>query len=604
MARELPTPRCGRRANSPSRTARRGPRDSRVGARTGSSRSRCRSRQSPASSCRGARWTSPGSGTTSTICPSESRSARSRSKATARSWAGPSPRSRPDPRGMSPSRRAKGTAMPSARNSPRSSGSQSRKSRERCLREASKSSNDTASRPRDAAFGRHALYIRAPLRSGRVFGGRMSQADTLIVYLPDDERPTKWYNIQADLPEPLPPPKDPATGPSRIKALPELLIGECLRQENSTQRWIDIPAEIQDLYRQAGRPRPLIRARRLEERLGTPARLYYKTEFYSPTGSHKVNTALAQAWYAKQEGYERLTTETGAGQWGTALAYAASLAGLPTTIFWVRAVHDWKTQRRQFMRMYGATVHASPSPVTATGRALLEKDPHHPGSLGIAVSEGLEDAGGDDKAIYCLGSVLNHVLLHQTVIGLETQRQFEQIDQYPDLMVSSLGGGSNFGGFTLPFFADVFHGKEIRFIAAQSAAAPNLQGEYRYDFADHAELTPMLKMYTLGHRTEMTPVRGDGLRYHGCSPILSLLRHRGLIDTIAYPTDERHVFERARMFVQAEGFLPAPESAYSIACAIDEALKAKETGERTVIAFNVSGHGFMDMEGYANVLGL
>ena len=432
----------------------------------------------------------------------------------------------------------------------------------------------------------------------------MSQADAIVVQLPDDERPTKWYNIQADLPEPLPPPKDPATGPSRIKALPELLIGECLRQENSTQRWIDIPSEIQDLYRQAGRPRPLIRARRLEERLGTPARLYYKTEFYSPTGSHKVNTALAQAWYAKREGYERLTTETGAGQWGTALAYAASLAGLPTTIFWVRAVHDWKTQRRQFMRMYGATVHASPSPETATGRALLEKDPQHPGSLGIAVSEGLEDAGRDEKAIYCLGSVLNHVLLHQTVIGLETQRQFEQIGQYPDLMVSSLGGGSNFGGFTLPFFADAFHGKEIRFIAAQSAAAPNLQGEYRYDFADHAELTPMLKMYTLGHRAEMKPVRGDGLRYHGCSPILSLLRHRGLIDTIAYPTDERHVFERARMFVQAEGFLPAPESAYSIACAIDEALKAKETGERTVIAFNVSGHGFMDMEGYADVLGL
>src|SRR5438128_20338 len=251
-----------------------------------------------------------------------------------------------------------------------------------------------------------------------------------------------------------------------------------------------------------------------------------------------------------------------------------------------------------------AVGHGPPSPETATGRALLEKDPHHPGSLGIAVSEGLEDAGRDEKAIYCLGSVLNHVLLHQTVIGLETQRQFEQIGEYPDLMVSSLGGGSNFGGFTLPFFADALRGKAIRFLAAQSAAAPNLQGEYRYDFADHAELTPMLKMYTLGHRTEMKPVRGDGLRYHGCSPILSLLRHRGLIDTIAYPTDERHAFERARMFVQAEGFLPAPESAYSIACAMDEALKAKESGERSVIAFNVSGHGFMDMEGYADVLGL
>ncbi len=436
------------------------------------------------------------------------------------------------------------------------------------------------------------------------FGGVMSQADAVVVTLPEDERPTRWYNIQADLPEPLPPPRDPEKGPSRIKALPNLLLRECLRQENSTQRWIDIPQEIQDLYRQAGRPRPLIRARRLEKRLGTPARLYYKAEFYSPTGSHKVNTALAQAWYAKEEGYERLTTETGAGQWGTALAYAASLAGLKTTIYWVRAVHDWKTQRRQFMKLYGATVHPSPSKETAVGRALLAKDPHHPGALGIAVSEGLEDAQGDDHAIYCLGSVLNHVLLHQTIIGLETQRQFELAGEHPDVMISCLGGGSNFGGFTLPFLAEAIHGKDIRFVAAQSAAAPNLQGEYRYDFADHAEMTPLLKMYTLGHQAEMTPVRGDGLRYHGCSPILSLLRHRGLIDTIAYPTDERHVFERARTFVQTEGFLPAPESAYSIACAIDEALKCKESGEAKVIAFNVSGHGFMDMEGYAEVLGL
>ncbi|MCI4372014.1 MAG: pyridoxal-phosphate dependent enzyme, partial [Thermoplasmata archaeon] len=220
----------------------------------------------------------------------------------------------------------------------------------------------------------------------------MSRAEAAVVQLPDDERPTKWYNIQADLPEPLPPPKDPETGPSRLKALPDLLLAECLRQESSTERWIGIPQEVQDLYEQAGRPRPLIRARRLEQRLGTPAHLYYKTEFYSPTGSHKVNTALAQAWYAKQEGYERLATETGAGQWGTALAYAASLAGLRTTIYWVRAVHDWKIQRRQFMKFYGATVHASPSAETSVGRALLAKQANHPGSLGIAVSEGLEDA--------------------------------------------------------------------------------------------------------------------------------------------------------------------------------------------------------------------
>ncbi len=402
----------------------------------------------------------------------------------------------------------------------------------------------------------------------------------------------------------MPPPKDPEDGPSRIKALPELLLGECLRQENATERWIDIPPEIQDLYTQAGRPRPLVRARRLEERLGTPAKLYYKTEFYSPTGSHKVNTALAQAWYAREEGYERLTTETGAGQWGTALAYAASLVGLKTTIYWVRAVHDWKAQRRDFMKLYGAEVFASPSIRTEVGRALLKENPKHPGSLGIAVSEGLEDARKDEKAIYCLGSVLNHVLLHQTVIGLETKRQFEIIGQYPDLVISCLGGGSNFGGFALPFFADALHGKEIRFLAAQSQAAPNLQGEYRYDFADHAEITPLLKMYTLGHKKDMRPIRGDGLRYHGCAPILSFLRHLGYLDTVAYPEDEKHVFARARQFIQSEGFLPAPESAYSVACAIDEALKCKESGESKVIAFNISGHGFMDMEGYSQVLGL
>ena len=405
------------------------------------------------------------------------------------------------------------------------------------------------------------------------------------------------------MPEPLPPPRDEEAGQPRLKMLGEVLLKECLRQETSTDRWIPIPREVQDLYRQAGRPRPLFRARRLERRLDTPAKLFYKSEFYSPTGSHKVNTALAQAWYAASAGYERVTTETGAGQWGTALAYAASLVGLKTTVYWVRAVHDWKTDRRNLMRLYGAEVHASPSPKTATGRALLAQDPKHPGSLGIAVSEGLEDARGDPKAVYCLGSVLNHVLMHQTVIGLETKKQFEMIGEYPDLVVSCLGGGSNFGGFALPFMPDAFAGKEIRFLAAQSEAAPNLQGEYRYDFADHAELTPQLKMYTLGHRKEMHPIRGDGLRYHAAAPLISLLRHLGYIDTIAYPADEKHVFERARTFVRAEGFLPAPESAYSVAAAIDEAIKCKESGERKTIAFNVSGHGFMDMEAYRAVLG-
>ncbi len=425
------------------------------------------------------------------------------------------------------------------------------------------------------------------------------------VNLGEDELPTKWYNIQPDLPEPLPPPKDPEEGPSRLKELSEVLIGECLRQENATARWIDIPSEVVDLYHQAGRPRPLCRAHRLETRLKTPAKLYYKAEFYSPTGSHKVNTALAQSWYAREEGYERLATETGAGQWGTALAYAASLAGLKTTIYWVRAVYDWKVQRRHLMKLYGAEVYASPSNNTKIGRELLQKNPNHPGSLGIAVSEGLDDAKRDEKAIYCLGSVLNHVLLHQTIIGLETKKQFELIGEEPDVLISCLGGGSNFGGFTLPFFADAIQKKrDITFIAAQSDVAPNLQGEYRYDFADHAGLTPMLKMYTLGHQTEMKPIRGDGLRYHACAPILSFLRHLGYIDTIAYPADEKHVFARAREFIQAEGFLPSPESAYSVACAIDQALECRETGEAKTIAFNISGHGFMDMEGYADVLRL
>jgi tryptophan synthase beta chain len=425
------------------------------------------------------------------------------------------------------------------------------------------------------------------------------------VILTQDEMPRRWYNILPDLPEPLPPPKDPETGESRIKALPEFLLAECLKQEFSADRWIDIPEEILDLYFQAGRPRPLFRAVNLERRLDTPARMYYKSEFYSPTGSHKVNTALAQAYYAKKEGYERLTTETGAGQWGTALAYGASLVGLKCTVYWVRAVHNWKNDRRGFMQLLGAEVYASPSNKTEFGRKLWGKNPNHPGSLGIAISEGIEDAQKDKKAIYCLGSVLNHVLMHQTIIGLETKKQLEKFDDYPDVVISCLGGGSNFGGFALPFMHDLLkEGKKIKFIAAQSQAAPNLQGEYKYDFADHAEKTPLLKMYTLGHQKDLVPIKGDGLRYHGCSPILSLLRDKGYIDTIAYPQDEKEVFEKAKVFVQAEGFLPAPESAYSVACAIDEAMKCKKTGEKKVIAFNISGHGFMDIPGYREVLEL
>ncbi|MCK4575399.1 TrpB-like pyridoxal phosphate-dependent enzyme, partial [candidate division WOR-3 bacterium] len=420
-----------------------------------------------------------------------------------------------------------------------------------------------------------------------------------------DDIPHQWYNIIPDLPEPLPPPKDPEEGESRLGNLPKMMIGECLKQEMSAENWIDIPDGIRELYSQAGRPRPLFRALNLEKRLDTPAKLYFKSEFFSPTGSHKVNTALAQCWYAKQQGFERVTTETGAGQWGTALSYASAVTGLKCTVFWVRSVYNWKQDRLTFMELLGAKVYASPSPMTEFGKTLYDKNPENVGSLGIAISEGLEDSFKDPKATYCLGSVLNHVLIHQSVIGLETQKQFEIFDDYPDIVISCLGGGSNFGGFALPFVGDVLKkGKKIKFIAAQSQVAPNLQGEYRFDFADYAEKTPLLKMYTLGHKIDMEPIKGDGLRYHGCSPILSLLRNKGYIDTIAYPADEKHVFETSKIFMEAEGWLPAPESAYSVCCAIEEALKCKESGEKKVIAFNVSGHGFLDIPGFRVVLGL
>jgi len=434
----------------------------------------------------------------------------------------------------------------------------------------------------------------------QVFGGTNMQNQ--INLLPK-EIPRRWYNILPDLAsnlEPLPPPRG-----EQVEKLPQLMIGKCLEQEFSEQTWIDIPKELLEIYIKAGRPRPLFRASNLEKKLGTPAKLFYKSEFFSPTGSHKVNTAIAQAYYAKKQGVKRLTTETGAGQWGTALSYACALTGLKCTIYWVRAVHDWKHERRSFMQMLGAEVYASPSDKTEAGKTLYNKNNNHPGSLSIAISEGLEDSQKDPNASYALGSVLNHVLMHQTIIGLETQKQFEKIGMYPDTMISCIGGGSNFGGFVLPFVGDVLtKDKQIRFIAAQTQSAPNLQGTYKYDYADHAEITPQLKMYTLGHKTEFKPIWGDGLRYHGCSPIISLLRRHGYIDTIAYPIDEKYVFEKAMTFMQTEGWLPAPESAYSITCAIDEALKCKRTGEEKVIAFNVSGHGFLDIYGYKEVLGL
>lgn len=436
---------------------------------------------------------------------------------------------------------------------------------------------------------------------------RWQSMDSTQISLPVDELPKKWYNIAPDLPEPLPPPKEPETGPSRLEFLKSTMIGECLKQESSSQRWIQIPEAIRSLYVQAGRPRPLYRARRLERSLGLKkVRLYYKREDLSPTGSHKVNTALVQAFLAAKEGKRELVTETGAGQWGSALSYAAKLMDLNCIVFWVRAVYRWKTDRRTFMKLLGATVHASPSQETKVGRQLVREDANHQGSLGIAVSEGLEYADEHSGSVYCLGSVLNHVLIHQSIIGLEAIEQFKLVDDDPDLVVGCFGGGSNFGGLALPFAGEVLKGKrECEFLAAQSEAAPNLvRGEYRYDFGDVVGHTPLLKMFTLGHQAEMMPIRADGLRYHAAAPLVSALRHHGLVEAVAYPADERVIFEAARLFFQTEGWLVAPESAYAVRAGVDEALKTEKAGDSKAILMNISGHGFLDLEAYKEKLNI
>ena len=427
------------------------------------------------------------------------------------------------------------------------------------------------------------------------------------ISLPIDELPTKWFNIIPYLPEPLPPPKEPETGPSRMDFLGRTMVHECLKQEMSADPWIPIPDEIRELYIQAGRPRPLYRAKRLEKRLGLKkVRLYYKREDLSPTGSHKVNTALAQAYYAAKEGKKVLITETGAGQWGSALSYAAALLGLECVVFWVRNVYNWKTERRTLMKLLGAKVHASPSKETKIGRELSSKNSNHPGSLGLAVSEGLEYAETHEGSVYCLGSVLNHVLMHQSIIGLETIKQFELADDWPDLITGCLGGGSNFGGIALPFAGEVLQKKrQCKFLAAQSEVAPNLvKGEYRYDFGDVAEHTPLLKMYTLGHKTDMAPIRADGLRYHAAAPLMSALKHHKLLTAVSYPADEKLIFEAAKTFIQAEGWLVAPESSYAVRAGIDEALMAEKAGEEKVICMNISGHGFLDLQAYKEKLAI
>jgi tryptophan synthase beta chain len=417
--------------------------------------------------------------------------------------------------------------------------------------------------------------------------------------LAESDVPARWYNVQADLPEPLPPVMHPGTGqPIGPDDLAPLFPLELIGQEVSQERWVDVPDEVAEIYR-LWRPTPFVRARRLEQALGTPARIYYKYEGVSPVGSHKANTAVPQAYYNKREGVGGLTTETGAGQWGSALALACRFFDLPCEVFMVRVSYEQKPYRRSLMRVFGASVTPSPSEETNAGRAVLAEHPDSPGSLGIAISEAVEAAassGGAKK--YALGSVLNHVLMHQTVIGEETLKQVELAGEYPDVVVGCVGGGSNFAGFALPFVREnLTGGKATRIVAVEPAAAPSLtEGRYVYDFGDTAQTTPLIKMYTLGHSFVPAPVHAGGLRYHGMAPIVCHLYDLGLIEARAVA--QNPVFEAAILFAQAEGIVPAPEPAHAIRAVVDEALAAKERGEETVIAFNLCGHGHFDLGAY------
>ena len=423
------------------------------------------------------------------------------------------------------------------------------------------------------------------------------------VVLDQEETPKRWYNILADAPTP-PPPLNPATrSPVDPGDLARLFPAELIRQEMTNERFVDIPDELRDAYRLLNRPSILQRAVHLERYLRTPAKIYFKREDLSPTGSHKPNTAFAQAYYNREEGVQRLVTETGAGQWGSALALAARHFGLQCKVFMVRASYDQKPYRRHVMRLYGADVAASPSEETPFGRSLLEKQPDHPGSLGVAISEALQFVVSDPRSKYALGSVLNHVLLHQTVIGLEAQKQFEQLDLVPDYMVGCVGGGSNFGGFAYPMIGESLRrgGGTTEFVAVEPTAVPSMtQGRYDYDFADTAQMTPLLKMHTLGSDFVPSPIHAGGLRYHGCAPTLSVLVDAGVVKARA--VDQLSSFEAGRLFANTEGIIPAPESSHAIRAAIDLALAAKREREPKVIAFNLSGHGLLDLEGYSAFL--
>ncbi len=416
--------------------------------------------------------------------------------------------------------------------------------------------------------------------------------------LDEKEMPTHWYNIIPDLPGQLSPVLHPGTKkpvvPDDLSPIfPMALIG----QEVSTQREIEIPEEVRDIYR-LWRPTPLYRAHRLEKALGTPAKIYYKWEGVSPAGSHKPNTAVAQAYYNKQQGVKRLTTETGAGQWGSALALACKMFGMECKVYMVKVSYYQKPYRRSMMEAWGAKVVPSPSPDTNAGRQALAKDPENPGSLGLAISEAVEDAATHDDTKYSLGSVLNHVLMHQTIIGQEAKKQMEKADAYPDIVIGCVGGGSSFAGLSFPFLRDKFQRKtKTQFIAVEPEACPSItKGVYAYDFGDAAGMAPIVKMYTLGHTFIPPGIHAGGLRYHGMSPIISFLCNHGSIEARA--VHQLPVFQSAVLFAQTEGIMSAPEPAHAIKITIDEALKCKESGEAKTILFNLCGHGHFDMAAY------
>ncbi|MGI6454541.1 MAG: TrpB-like pyridoxal phosphate-dependent enzyme [bacterium] len=421
------------------------------------------------------------------------------------------------------------------------------------------------------------------------------------IYLSEDQIPRQWLNITPYLSTPPAPYLDPATGePARPEQMATIFANALLEQEMSTDHWVDIPEPVLDLYTHF-RPAPLVRAYSLEQALGTPAKIYYKNESVSPSGSHKTNTAIPQAYYNKLQGLKRLTTETGAGQWGSALSFSCQRFGLECTVYMVRASYHQKPYRKSMMQVWGAEVFPSPSDKTNAGREILARDPDTTGSLGVAISEAVEDAATHNDANYALGSVLNHVLLHQTIIGLEAKKQLEQVNEKPDVIIGCVGGGSNFAGIAFPFLLDKIHGANIEVIGVEPTACPTMtRGLLRYDYGDIAKMTPLMKMHTLGHDFIPPDIHSGGLRYHGVAPLISCVLEEGLVTARSVP--QNSAFESAVLFAKTEGIIPAPESSHAICAAVEEALKAKEEGREKTILFNFSGHGHFDMTSYDNFL--